>query len=437
MGAGTMRPDRTEHGRMERGRIGHGLLAIAATATLLAGCDRTADDAPPAPTTVAFGQYRAVLTVPGGELPFGLELAEEQGRPVGYLVNGAERVRAPDALVDGTSLVLGMPGYANRIVAEATPEGLAGHAEMLRRGGSVTRIPFKATLGRTYRFASPAADGGPSVAGRWAATFTTASGAQDPAVAEFEQQGTRVTGTFLTPTGDHRFLEGQVIGDELLLSRFDGGSAFLYRARLAPDGTLAGKLWSGTWSEQAWTARRDEAATLGDAASATKLKNPDAPLAFTFPDLDGKPVSLDDARFRGKVVIVSIGGSWCPNCHDEARFLAPFYRELKDAGLEIVYLQFEHFGDFAQAAEANRGFATRLGVDWPVLIAGVSERDDVLAKLPQLERFVAYPTTLFVDRRGKVRRIHTGFSGPATGRHHEEWRAEFTALVNQLLAEPA
>lgn len=417
-------------------RRGARTLVVAALGTVLLGaCGRETAEAPP-PTTVALGAYRAVLTVPGGELPFRLDLARENGRPVAYLTNGAERVRIADARFTGTTVQLGMPGYENRIEAEATPQGLSGHADMLRPGGKQVRVPFKASAGRTYRFyASPAA--GANVAGRWAVTFTSADGASEPAIAEFEQDGATVTGTFLTPTGDHRFLEGQVNGDELRLSRFDGGSAYLYHARLQADGTLAGRLWSGTWSEQSWTARRDDAATLDEAAAATALRDAKTAFAFTFPDLDGRPVSLSDPRFRGKVVIVSIGGSWCPNCHDEAEFLRPYYRELKDRGLEVVYLQFEHFGDFAQAAAANRRFVKQYGIEWPVLIAGISDNDDVRAKLPQLERFLAYPTSIFVDRRGQVRRIHTGFSGPATGRHHAEWRAEFTALVNALLAEPA
>jgi thiol-disulfide isomerase/thioredoxin len=418
--------------------VPHRLIApLAALSVLLAlaGCGR-GGDAPPPRTEVAFGSYVAVLTVPGGELPFRLDLVREEGRPVAYLVNGAERVRITDVTIVGTRVEFGMPGYDNRIVAEATPQGLSGEATMLRRHAQRVPIPFKATLGREYRFVSQPAPGA-NVAGRWAVTLTDADGSTDPAVAEFAQDGTRVTGTFLTPTGDHRFLEGQVDGDTLLLSRFDGGSAYLYRAQLAADGTLAGKWWSGTWSVEDWTATRDENASLGEAASATTLKNPDAPFTFTFPGLDGQPVSLDDARFRGKVVIVSIGGSWCPNCHDEAAFLQPYYRELRDRGLEIVYLQFEYFDDFAQAVTANREFVEKFAIEWPVLIAGVSDKDEVLTKLPQLERFVAYPTSLFIDRRGQVRRIHTGFSGPATGRHHEEWRQEFTTLVRELLDESA
>jgi thiol-disulfide isomerase/thioredoxin len=409
-------------------------------ATLLCGvaltaCQRQPD--PPAQSAVEFGRYRAVLKLPGGDLPFGLEIAREDGRPVAFLVNGAERVKITDANVSGARVELRMPGYDNVIVAEATAGGLTGEAVMLRRHAQRVKIPFEASMNADYRFVPQPATAAGSVAGRWAVTLTGTDGIADPAVAEFEQEGSAVTGTFLTPTGDHRFLEGQIDGDQLLLSRFDGGSAFLYRAKLNADGTLRGKWWSGTWSEEDWVARRDDAATLGDAGSATKLRNPDAPFTFTFPDLDGRPVSLDDPRFLGKVVIVSIGGSWCPNCHDEAAFLQPYYRDLKDDGLEVVYLQFEYFDDFEQAVAANRRFVAKFGVDWPVLIAGASDRDVVLEKLPQLEGFVAYPTSLFIDRRGKVRRIHTGFSGPATGKHHEEWRAEFEQLVRGLLAEQA
>lgn len=415
------------------------LATVAALALALGGCIRkqSEPDAPPAPTTVSFGTYRAVLKVPGGDLPFALELAQENGRPVAFLVNGAERVRVEDAVVDGTRLELKMPGYGNTIVAEATPQGLSGDATMLRLHGKRVKIPFVAEIGKTARFPEGAPPAPAGVAGRWAVTFTSRDGATEPAVAEFVQDGAKVTGTFLTPTGDHRFLEGRLNGDELLLSRFDGGSAFLYRARLSPEGTLTGNWWSGSWSVEDWTATRDENATLGANAPASKLKNPDAPFTFSFPDLDGKPVSLDDARFRGKVVIVSIGGSWCPNCHDEAKFLQPYYEDLHARGLEIVYLQFEHFDSFAEAVAENRRFVGQFDIPWPVLIAGISDKDDTVVRLPQLEKLAAYPTTLFLDRKGKVRRIHTGFSGPATGRHHEEWRQEFETLVKQLLAERA
>ena len=167
---------------------------------------------------------------------------------------------------------------------------------------------------------------------------------------------------------------------------------------------------------------------------ATDMKDPAVKLQFTFPDLDGKPVSLSDPRFQGKVVIVTLAGSWCPNCHDEAAFLAQLYREHRAQGLEIVSLMFEHFGDFTQAANATRRFRKSTGIDYVTLIAGTSDRDEAAKALPQLTGVFAFPTTIWVDRAGVVRKIHAGFSGPATGAHYTELTREFTEFTLGLLA---
>ncbi len=297
------------------------------------------------------------------------------------------------------------------------------------------RLPFSAQRGERFRFARTPTPDPPNVAGRWAIRFTDRDGHASPAVAEFEQQGARVTGTFLDPTGDHRFLEGEMVDDELQLSRFDGGSAFLYHARLLPDGTLAGTYWSGSWSTEALTGHRDESARLEDPAVAAAAAAEAQPFDFRFPDLDGRPVALSDPRFRGKVVVIALGGSWCPNCHDEAAFLKPLYEHDHGRGLEIIYLQFEYFGDFAQAVAANRRFVAEYGIDWPVLIAGTSSKDEASKKLPRLGQVFAFPTTVVVDRSGRLREVHSGFSGPATGRHYDEFRTSFTSLVESLLDE--
>jgi len=165
------------------------------------------------------------------------------------------------------------------------------------------------------------------------------------------------------------------------------------------------------------------------------MKDPSENLEFSFPDLDGRTISLSDPQFAGKVVIVTLAGSWCPNCHDEAAFLAALYRECHAQGLEIVSLMFEHFGDFEQAAAATRRFRDKYDIEYATLIAGTSERDEAAKALPQLNGVFAYPTTIWVDRTGRVRKIHAGFAGPATGWHHDELVTEFTAFTRVLLAE--
>jgi thiol-disulfide isomerase/thioredoxin len=135
------------------------------------------------------------------------------------------------------------------------------------------------------------------------------------------------------------------------------------------------------------------------------------------------------------VLVVALAGSWCPNCHDEAAFLAPFYREYRAKGLEIVSLMFEHFGDFDRAAAATERFRQHYGIEYTTLIAGISDKDEAAKKLPMLDRVYAFPTTIIIDRRGRVRKIHTGYSGPATGDHYTQFVDEFKSTIDQLLAE--
>lgn len=385
------------------------------------------------------GVWRGVLQLPGGELPFGIEFVREQGGRVAYLINGPERTRINEIAVNDDAVTLRMPGFNNRIDAKLEGDTLSGTLLMVKPKGKDQQIPFRARYGDAFRFSpnaeGPTEPGAPDVSGRWAVTFVE-GGKNTPAIGELKQTGRLVTGTFLTPTGDHRFLAGELQGRELRLSKFDGGHVFLYHATVAEDGTLTGQFWSGIAFEDRFTARRDENASLGDADQATKLVSGDR-FDFRFPDLGGVNVSLRDQFFKGKVVVVALAGSWCPNCHDEAQLLVDLYERNRARGFEVVSLMFEQFGDFARAAEATHRFRDRYDIDYTTLIAGISDKDDAASKLPQLNGVFAFPTTLFIDRRGQVRRIHTGFSGPATGEHYDRLVRDFEAQAETLLAEPA
>ena len=365
--------------------------AILLVAAAFAACS---GDAPASLHDAPLGQYRAVLTVAGGDLPFGLELAIEQGRLVAYLENGPERVRAPDLQWRDGQLTIRMPGYSHRLEARLVDGRLEGQVIFLRPRGVTRSVRLVAMPDQSFRFFPEPPAAPRDFSGRWALVFR-----------------------------------------DLLLSRFDGGSAYLYLGRLAADGTLAGEFHTGGGAFETWSGRRDAAAKLEDPTRMAGLKPGIDTLEFAFPDLDGTLQRFPDPRHAGKVVIVTIGGSWCPNCHDEAVFLRELLGTRRERGLEVVQLMFEYTPEFASAAAAARGFAAKFEIDYPVLIAGVTHDNDVLKKLPQLASFQAYPTTLVIDRRGKVRRVHTGFSGPATGQHYLEQNREMTAFIDQLLAE--
>jgi peroxiredoxin len=408
-----------------------------AAALALSACHQADAPAPaPAPSNaVKMGTYRVVLTTPGGELPFGLELRQEDSRPVGYLINGEERLLLSEVRITGSHLEIPMPGYENVLKADAVGNELNGEIFLVKLNEKNQHVPLHATLGDTYRFFGQPASGNVDVSGRWAMKLIDDGGAPEAVVGEFSQSHDVVSGTILTATGDHRYLAGQVKGDELYLSTFDGAHVFLYKAKIAADGDLDGDWWSGLAFHEKWSGKRDAAAQLPDAYGVTAMRAGVKNFDFAFPDLSGKTVSSKDPQFRGKVLIVALAGSWCPNCHDEAAFLAPLYKDYRGKGLEIVSLQFEHFGDFERAAQATQRFRQHYGIEYTTLIAGVSDKDEAAKKLPMLKSFVAFPTTVFIDRKGNVRKIHTGYTGPATGDHYVQFVNEVKTTLDQLLAE--
>ncbi len=405
---------------------GFALLVLAAA---LVACDR--EQGPP------LGSYRAVVQVDGGDLPFGLELAREDGAAVAYLVNGPERVRAADVRLEGDALAIQMPGYQQRIEAAWRDGRFEGTLRLLRPRAVTRDLRFIAMPGQDWRF-FPEPDAAPmDFSGRWALTYTAEDGKQTRAIADLKQAGHVVTGTVLRPSGDDRYIAGEARGDTLFLSRFDGGTAYLYMARLRSDGVLSGDQWTGGGSHDTFSGRRDPAATLDDPAARSALKAGGGRFEFSFPDVDGELHAFPDARHAGKVVLITVGGSWCPNCHDEAVFLKELLASRRERGLEVIQLMFERTPDFASQAKAARDFAAKFSIDYPVLVAGTTSDDDVLKKLPQVAAFKAYPTLFAIDRKGAVRAVHTGFLGPAAGEDHERQNRELTALVDALLEEPA
>ncbi len=405
------------------------LLAIA---LVIGGCEQPADG----PVTLPTGVWSASLEVPGGPASFGLELGREGDGYRATLINGHERVTVPEVDFDAAteSLVLNFPAFGNRIDARLAENRLTGTLTKLKRG-ETQLIPFQATPGSVAdtHTEAPQTD----FSGRWAVTFTEEDGTTYPAVGEFAQRGPRLFGTFLTTTGDYRYLGGTVHGATMTLSTFDGAHAFLFRGDELANGTLTGEFWSGLRSYERFVATRDENASLPNAATLTFLNPGYERFEFSFEDLDGNVVSADDPRFAEKVVIVTLAGSWCPNCHDEAAFMSEFYQRYRDKGVEIVALMFEHAEEKTAALAQIQAFRDKFDIEYTTLLAGSSDKDQAHELLPSLNAVLAFPTTVFIDAKGAVRRIHTGFTGPGTGEHYTALTKEFTAFVDNLLIEAA
>jgi len=420
----------------------------------------------------ASGPWRAWLETPGGELPFGLELARDGAALRATLLNGAERIAVPEVRVDAATgaVALALPHYDSRLEARVLDGGarLSGQWVKRRAADAWTTLPFHATAGAAPRFSADVlhapppdadaaalarelADAARAVAGRWAVRFASEP---DPAVGLFEvAPDGAASGTFLTTTGDYRFLAGSLDrawpGDDglvgcsddghahhvLRLSCFDGAHAFLFEAELQADGSLAGGFWSGAAWHDTWTATRDDAAALPDGFTLARASGAVTLDDLVFPDLDGVPRRLSDPAFAGRARILQVFGSWCPNCHDASDELVRLHAEYGPRGLSIVGLAFELTGEHARDAAQVRRYAQRHGVTWPLLVAGVADKSRATASLGLLDRVHAFPTTIFLDAAGSVRAVHTGFSGPATGAAFEAQRAEFRRMVEELLGE--
>ena len=424
---------------MNARKLGPSALSLLAL-LILPSC--TKDYAPTLP-----GLWRATLASPGGDLPFGLRIEKGPAGLRAIVINGPEEAPASGVEASGRQVVIRFDGYDSRIVAEIKGRGaLSGWWEKRQQQG-YARMHFHADRADAAhrRFLPVAAGAGavgstavPSVAGVWAVQFTDEDGIS-PGQAELRQAGARVDGTVLTPTGDHRFLEGSYEAGLLRLSAFDGAHAFLYQARAQKDGSLRGDFWSRDSYHATWAAHRVRPGevVLPDAWKEVGLTNPEGRFRFSFPDLDGRQVSLDDPRFAGKVVLANVFGSWCPNCNDEGPYLAELHRRYRDRGLEIVGLAFEVTGDSSRDREFVRRFGERYGIAYPLLLAGTNDKQAASATLPDLTRVASFPTTIFIGRDGKVRKIHSGFEGPGTGAHFAALKKEFEGLIEKLLAEPA
>ncbi len=383
------------------------------------------------------GLWRGWLDCPGGEIPFHFELQREGDKWSGWLINEPDRSPIPKVTWDGTELVLDIVHYDSVLrVKNVSGDRWEGTWRKRSKVDKWIEMPFHATPGIHPRFPNQtiiptgAANG---INGRWSVKFASES---DPAISEFKahDDGT-LTGTFLTTTGDYGFLAGMIGPNELKLSNFDGAHAFLITAKGVPDGTLVGDFWSRDAFHDTWTAKKDPNAQLPDAFEMTKgVDNADL-AKVAFPDLNGKTRSLADPDFAGKARVIEVFGSWCPNCHDASHYLADLHKRFRDRGLSVLGLAFELTGDLPRDTQQVKTFVERHKVEYPVLIAGVSDREKASASLPMLDKLRAFPTLIVLDRQGKVRAVYTGFSGPATGDAYAAFQTKFESLIEHLLAE--
>jgi len=366
-------------------------------------------------------------------LPFNFTLSKNDD--FGYVIkiyNADEVVVVDEIEVKTDSIRIFMPVFEGYVAGTFTDKEIKGSFIKESLGRSV---PFYAVYGKRGRFEAseqPTVD----ISGIWETQFGVGTAYEYPAKGIFVQNDHIVKGTFRTTTGDYRYLEGVVDADTLKLSTFDGAHAFLFTA-LVTDSTMQGHFYSGNHSVEKFVAKRNEAFELPEPDSLTYLKEGHDRFDFSFPDMTGNTVSLSDDRFKGKVVLVQIMGTWCPNCLDETRFYVDFLKKNPELDIEFVALAFEYAKTQKSALERIARLKKRVGVEYPILLAqyGTSNKQKANEKLPMLNHVLSYPTTIYIDKKGGVHKIHTGFNGPATGEKYEEFKRTFNETIKKLSEE--
>ncbi len=375
------------------------------------------------------------LSMQGRTLPCTMELmTDDSGHWTMHIHNGAEDIVVSEVVLHNDTFLARMPLYDSEFKGLVRNDSLIeGHWFNYLKGPDYS-IPFVAHAGQAHRFPGPS-NGRGEIAGNWEVRFSRGTPDAYNAIGVFEEHADgRATGTFMTETGDYRFLEGQVHNDSLQLSCFDGSHAFLFAAQLVGD-SMTGRFWSGTHWQEPWMAVRNPDFRLRDPDSLTFLREGHRMIHLRFPDTEGGVVSTSDERFKGKPLMVQIMGSWCPNCVDETRLMNELYAKYHDRGLEMFAVAFEKYEDPARAQEALQRFRKTLQVPYPVLYGGTASKEVAAAKLPFLDHVMSYPTCIFVGRDGTVRRIRTGFFGPGTGGHYDNYKRNLESFIESLLAE--
>jgi thiol-disulfide isomerase/thioredoxin len=363
------------------------------------------------------------------EVPFPLEIASEGGKLKASFLNGSQRIASTASAVNGDTVVFTFGQYGATLNATVKDGALAG--QYIRPKGRGAPLPFKAA-----RAAAAASNvKAPSIDGVW---IVQAKSNKGESAWRFivDQKGPQVSATILRIDGDTGTLSGSFKDGKFVLGHFSGARPLLVEVTPNADGTLtiSQNKQTGLLAAREAEAKAKSLGTPTDPALHTSMKDATEPFRFSFPNLKGEIESNTDPKFKGKVLLVNIAGSWCPNCHDETPFLVSLYKKYKAKGFEIVGLSFEE--DEQQPGLARlKAFNENYGIDYTVLVPG--NPDQLNEKVPQANNLNAFPTSFIVGRDGRVRAVHAGFPSPGSGEFYKEAEKEVTALVEKLLAERA
>jgi thiol-disulfide isomerase/thioredoxin len=382
-------------------------------------------------------EWRASLIRQDGKfVVFNIKAVKEKNETIFYILNGEEKIRISPVIIANDSVNFKMPVFESEFKTQIQADGSLKGTWFKGTADKTQQWPFIAVPGKK-RFEPDQGNARNNISGIWEVTIKRANGTLRYATAEFVQKGNNLTGTFLTPSGDYRYLQGIVTGNKLLLSTFDGAHAYTFSATIKEATKIIdGFFGSGIVGIETWAAIKNKN-TLPPESAAPQLKEGFTNLDFRFNDLDGNTISITDDRFKNKAVIIQIMGSWCPNCMDETKFLSDYYNKNKNRGIEVIALAYEYSTDLYRSQKSLKKFQQLFNVQYPMLITGATANDSLKTEktLPQITPIKVFPSTIFINKKGNVYKIHSGFYGPGSGKYFEEYKKEFNATIDQMLKD--
>jgi thiol-disulfide isomerase/thioredoxin len=364
------------------------------------------------------------------KLPFLLSITENKKDTFIEIYNDNEVIKL-DLTKSNDSLIFNFNAYSNYLILKMTNKTIEGYFVQPDRSNHKS-IPLSATLSGTQKPIKNYSSS-ESVDGKWQVHFNANKDNQYPAIGEFTQSDNgRVTGTFMTETGDYRYLDGFLKENQLLLSTFDGSHAFLFSADLNND-TLKGVFYSGRHWSTNWLGVKNDTFSLASPNKLTYLVKDI--FKFEFPTVENKLYRFPNKELEGKVKIIQILGTWCPNCMDETHFYKEMYNKYHSKGLEIIGVAYESPSEFEEQAKRVKNYVNNLDVPYPILIAGKASKAKASSDFNMLNEISSFPTSIFFNKKGEIVKIHTGFNGPGTGEVYNKYVEKTDSLIRELLNE--
>jgi thiol-disulfide isomerase/thioredoxin len=393
------------------------------------------------------GRWAATLAGRNGAvIPFRLDISGSGGNLVGTLHNGAADIETTtSASIENGVVKLNFEHYLTTIEATVKNGELDGKLIVIRRSsinitpGRIAEPPTDLlTPFHARRYVAPNAEAlakVPNIEGVWEMPHDSPKGEKSWRLI-VQQDGADIEATVLRVDGDTGGLTGSWQDGKFVASHFDGSRPGLIEITPRQGGTLGVDLKAEPRNEVLTAYRPEVARAKGLPEPAnylthTTVRNPDEVFTYSFRDVDGKIESNTDPKFKGKVVLAIVTGTWCPNCHDEAKYLVQLYNQYHDKGLEIVALDFEE-ADQAESLTRVKAFIKQYQVPYTYLIAGTP--DEMWDKVPQAVNLNTWPATLFIGRDGKVKATYSGFASAASGVYGKELKDDFTSIIDHLLA---